>query len=192
MRAIKIGMSSLALMGLLWGAWGCQSGVASKDNQLTAEQQGPTPENKKRPVTSDQPNPNAVKMPDFKFTTLADKLFTPKDLKKQKTVFFFFSALCHHCQANAKALVKRADEFKDVQVVLISTETLKIIKQFGKDYGLDKFPNYQLMHIDEKDVFDTFGQILTPSVFIFNRHHEMTEKFIGNTFFDYIVDHIPA
>ncbi|OJJ15133.1 hypothetical protein BKI52_39385 [marine bacterium AO1-C] len=171
-------MSSVVLMFLLLGVWSCKS--------------GPTPEQKKRPVTSDKPNPNAVKMPDFKFTTIDGKAFTQKDLKKQTTVFFFFSTLCKHCKDNAKHLVERADDFKNVQVILFSTETPEIIKKFRDDNKLSDFPNYQLMHIENKDVYNVFGPMQVPSTLIFNKHHEMTQRIIGNTFFDFIVGSIPV
>jgi len=178
MRAAKIKLNSVVWLFLLLVVWGCQSGAKIEEQ--------------KRPVTSDKPNPNAVKMPDFKFTTLEGKEFTQKDLKKQKTVFFFFSSLCKHCKENAKHLKDRANDLKDVQVILFSAEPIKAIKNFRDDNKMGDFANYQFMHIENKDVFDTFGPMQVPSTLIFNKHHEMIKKFIGNTFFDFVMDNIPA
>ncbi|HAS41009.1 MAG TPA: hypothetical protein DCS93_11035 [Microscillaceae bacterium] len=178
MRAVKIGLNSVVLIFLLLAVWSCQS--------------GPKVEEKKRPVTSDKPNPNAIKMPDFKFTTTEGKEFTPKDLKKQTTVLFFFSSLCRHCRDNAQELIKRADELKDVQVIFFSTEPIKAIKDFRVDNKLESYANYQFMHIENKAVFDTFGSLQVPSTLIFNKHHEMVQKIIGNTFFDFVMSNIPA
>lgn len=143
-------------------------------------------------TTSEKPDPNAEKMPDIQLTTLDDKPFSRKDLKKQKTVFFFFNSLCKHCQKNAKHLVEHADKLKDVQVVLFSSEPLKALKQFEEVYSMNKYDNYQVMHINDKDIYKFFGSIQVPSTFIYNRHHEVVNKIIGNTYFEFIIDNIPS
>lgn len=182
MKGRIVGLGGLLLILMLLSMYMCtpKKGGESKGGKV------------KKIVTSNKPNPNAEKVPDFKFTTLDDKPFGRKDLKKKTTLFFLFNSLCRHCKDNAKNLVKHAKKLKDKQVILFSSEPIKALRNFNETHKINKYDNYQVMQIKDKDIFEHFGNVMVPSVFIYNRHLELVQKINGNTFFEFILNNIPT
>lgn len=183
MKGRIVGLGGLLLiLVILLSMWSCQNTKEGSGKKGSV----------KKIVTSDKPNPNAKKMPDVAFTTLDGQPFGRKDLEKKTTLLFLFNSLCRHCQDNAKNLVKYADQLKNKQIILFSSEPMKALKTFNEAYEIDKYDNYRIMQIEDKKIFDYFGQVMTPSVFIYNRHHELVQKINGNTFFEFILNNIPV
>ncbi|WP_045114794.1 peroxiredoxin family protein [Microscilla marina] len=183
MKGRIVGLGGLLLiLVLLLSMWSCQNSKGGVNSGVNA----------RKIITNDKPNPQAQKIPDVQFTTLDGKPFTRKDLDKKTTMFFLFNSLCHHCQDNAKNLVKHANQLKGKQVILFSSEPIKALKTFDEAYEMNKYDNYRVMQIEEKKIFDYFGHVMTPSVFIYNRHHELVQKINGNTFFEFILNNVPV
>lgn len=61
--------------------------------------------------------------------------FTTADLPKKKPVLImFFSPDCEHCQHEAEQLVARKEEFKNIQVVMITTYPIYRMNEFVEKY----------------------------------------------------------
>jgi thioredoxin-related protein len=62
-------------------------------------------------------------IPPFRFDRLKNGFFTEKDLAENKyLIFLYFNSTCEFCQLEAKAIRKRIEEFKGIQLIFISTE----------------------------------------------------------------------
>ena len=81
-------------------------------------------------------------LPDFTIQLTNGKLFTTKDLSRNKPlILIYFAPDCEHCQALIKDVLKRITEFKNAQILLVSFESLPDVSKFEKDYGLKSYPN---------------------------------------------------
>lgn len=79
-------------------------------------------------------------IPDFKMQLTNGKMFSAKDLSKSKPVIIiYFAPDCEHCQVLIKNLLKRVNEFKNSQIILVSFESLQQVGTFEKEYGLKSY-----------------------------------------------------
>jgi hypothetical protein len=73
----------------------------------------------------------AQKMPDFAFTTLDRRDFTPASLKPgQLTFFFYFDSDCDHCQRAAGHLQEQIGGFSGVTICLVSLDPPEKMRAF--------------------------------------------------------------
>jgi len=80
-------------------------------------------------------------LPDFTIQLTNGKMFTSKDLSHNKPVIIiYFAPDCEHCQLLMKNVLKRINEFKKSQIILVSFESLQQVIDFEKDYGLKSYP----------------------------------------------------
>lgn len=86
-------------------------------------------------------------IPDYKILTTDSTYTTQTALKKNKPVMvIYFLPDCSHCQHLAGEMKPKLAQFKNTQIVFITaTRTeypyLNMIRDFSKNYGLDKYPN---------------------------------------------------
>ena len=87
-------------------------------------------------------------IPDYKILTTDSTYVTPANLKKDKgTVIIYFAPDCSHCQRMMFELKPHLQEFKNVQVVMITfvnNQPIKAMKTFARDYGIDKYHNFTI------------------------------------------------
>jgi len=118
--------------------------------------------------------PKAI--PPFKIRLVDGKGFTYKDLDKNKPlVLIYFQPDCPECQAFTAALAKKLPALKDLQIVMITFEDLKLVKAFDEKYHLSQHPNlkigsegytfivqkyYQIEHFPIVACFDPSGSLL--------------------------------
>ena len=79
-------------------------------------------------------------IPDFTIQLTNGQLFTSKDLSRNKPVIIiYFAPDCEHCQLLIKNVLKRINEFKKSQIILVSFESLQQVSDFEKKYGLKSY-----------------------------------------------------
>lgn len=80
-------------------------------------------------------------LPDFKMQLTNGQMFSSADLSKSKPVIIiYFAPDCGHCQLLIKNVLKRINEFKKSQIILVSFESLQQVIDFEKEYGLKSYP----------------------------------------------------
>ncbi|MEO6838358.1 MAG: redoxin domain-containing protein, partial [Ginsengibacter sp.] len=80
-------------------------------------------------------------LPDFKMQLTNGKMFASSELSKSKPVIIiYFAPDCEHCQLLIKNILKRINEFKKSQIILVSFESLQQVSDFEKQYGLKSYP----------------------------------------------------
>lgn len=68
--------------------------------------------------------------------------YTKSNLPANKPVLvMLFSPDCDHCQHETEEMVKMKDDFKNIQVVMITTYPLYRMKQFVEEYRVNEIPN---------------------------------------------------
>ncbi|HEX2532574.1 MAG TPA: thioredoxin fold domain-containing protein [Chitinophagaceae bacterium] len=67
--------------------------------------------------------------------------YTKGDIPRNKPVLLMlFSPDCSHCQHTASELVKHKEEFRDIQLIMVTTKPVSEMNAFYKKYGLDALP----------------------------------------------------
>jgi thioredoxin-related protein len=120
-------------------------------------------------------------VPSFKLTRIPDSTyFSKEDLKKKRaTMIMMFDPHCEHCQHFVRELAADMDEFKKVQIIMVSPHPYSDLKQFYDDYGLSAYPNI-IMGSDPSYFLGTFYKVRTfPSIFLYNKKGELVKPFIG-------------
>ncbi len=103
-------------------------------------------------------------------------LYKKADLPPGKPVaFIIFSPECSHCQEEAREIVKRKEELKDIHFVMITMHPFAAMKDFISTYELDKVPNvvvgrdiyylmpawYQFHHLPFHALYNKEGKLLS-------------------------------
>jgi len=114
-------------------------------------------------------------IPPFNFKTVENKNFTTKHLKLGvPTVFLYFNSECEFCHHEAHDISSNYHMIENVQIVLVSTESRKKIKNFSEEYHLDKKPNITFVY----DTTSSFSKIFKPSSIPFNLIYDKDKKLL--------------
>ena len=133
----------------------------------------------------------AQKLPAFSFYTLDSAAYTHTQLKDLPLLIIYFNSGCHFCQYEAKELGKQSAVLENIQVLMVSDESLKIIREFAAAYQLDKVSSIHFLKATNNSFYKTFGKASVPSIFIYNRQGELLKHFQGETTIEAILKYIP-
>lgn len=129
-------------------------------------------------------------LPNFTFYTLDSIATTNNFIQKDKPVcIFYFNADCEHCQYEAKEINKNIMLFKSTQIVMVSFNTIKEIKQFKQEYNLN-YPNITFLQDPKYEFKNWFGKTSVPAVFIYNAQHQLVKEYHGETKIEAIIKHL--
>lgn len=109
----------------------------------------------------------------------------------QSIVLVFFSTTCEHCQYEATELKKAITSFSRSSILMISSEPISTIKAFAEQYGLHTEPSVIFAKIKPDDVYDTFGSISIPHIFIYGKDRKLIKEFKGETKIEAILKYLP-
>jgi peroxiredoxin len=102
-------------------------------------------------------------------------------------IIVYFSPDCDHCQRQAQGFYKQKSAFVHTQILMVSTQPLATIRQFGHDYKLDKLLNFRLLQLPKEHLYTTFGSVSVPHIFVYSAQHQLTKEFKGETPIDSLV-----
>jgi len=129
-------------------------------------------------------------LPNFTFYTLDSTTITNSFISKNKAVcIFYFNADCEHCQYEAKEINKNITLFKSIQIVMVSFNTIKEIKQFKQEYYLN-YPNITFLQDSKYEFYKWFGKTSVPAVFIYNAQHKLVKEYHGETKIEAIIKYL--
>ena len=128
-------------------------------------------------------------LPNFTFYNL-DSIATNNSFIKKgvPVVLFYYNADCEFCQFEAVEINQNISFFKDAQIIMVSSNTLRDIKAFAKQYGLI-YPNITLLQDPKYEFVSLFGKTSVPSVFIYNTKHQLVKEYHGETKIEAILKH---
>ncbi len=128
-------------------------------------------------------------LPDLSVCFTKDSL-TYRQQPYNKTIIIFFGSSCDHCQRQANAIYKQQKAFINTQIYMVSTETLANITRFGKHYQLDKLPNVILLQLPKEQLFQIFGSVSVPHIFVYDAQQRLSREFKGETPTDSLINAI--
>ena len=129
-------------------------------------------------------------IPQFSIYKASDSTaFTRENLQKKKaTVFIIFSPDCEHCQHETDELKKNIDKFKNTQIVMIGFLPHNMIRDFYKDYQIEKYPQIT-MGRDAKYFFPIFFNVKSlPAIYIYDKKGRFKQAFEGSVKIEKIIE----
>jgi peroxiredoxin len=122
-------------------------------------------------------------IPTFSFQTLEGQRFSKENLEKGlPLIVFFFDPYCDHCQLQADWIVEAADDFREVQMMWVTTEMAEPTQAFKEErFGTTDLPFLHVL-LDTEFMFDGyFGYSEVPSMYVYDRNGKLTKSFSKET-----------
>jgi thioredoxin-related protein len=107
------------------------------------------------------------------------------------TVVILFNTTCEHCQYEATEIKKSISFFSKTSILMISSEPIKKIKTFSEEYALNNESSVTFAKISRDDVFETFGSVSIPHIFIYSKDRKLIKEFKGETKIEAILKYLP-
>src|SRR5215207_5124778 len=108
--------------------------------------------------------------------------------KKTPVLFMVFIPDCSHCQNEAEELVKRKNELKDLQVVMVTLQSLKDMNNFIDRYGLREIDDL----VVGKDMYYLFPSFYDfrnlPFHALYNKKGDLVTIFEGSVGLDKVLE----
>ncbi|MFT7036222.1 MAG: thioredoxin-related protein [Parvicella sp.] len=95
-------------------------------------------------------------------------------------ILVYFNSECDYCQSEARDLKENIQGLKNTELLMVSAETSESIKQFKVDFQLD-VDNIHFARVDAGDIFDTFGSVSVPALFVYDKEGKLVKMFKGKT-----------
>jgi thioredoxin-related protein len=102
-----------------------------------------------------------------------------------------FNSECEHCQYELDELSKNLNALQHATILLMSSENIAVIKETAQDLGLADTPNVSFLKINRDNVFENFGSLSTPHIFIYDNEHKLIKEFKGETKMEAILQYLP-
>jgi thioredoxin-related protein len=106
-------------------------------------------------------------------------------------LLFFFNSQCEHCQYELTELKKNLSSFEAVSVLLMSSENIATIKEAAQKFELAASPNAEFVKINRDDVFDNYGSLSVPHLFLYGADRKLIKEFKGETKIEAILQYLP-
>ena len=99
-----------------------------------------------------------------------------------------FSPDCDHCQHHAEEMVKKRDEFKNIQIVMGSMQSISKIKEFYITYQLDKLDNL-IIGQDREFILGTYYKMKSlPFLAFYDKKGMLIDVFEGTLPIEKVLD----
>lgn len=107
--------------------------------------------------------------------------FAKADLPKDQAVLLMlFSPSCDHCQKETEDLIKRIDDFRNIQIVMATPMPFNQMKEFHQRYQLSRFPNIHV-GFDYQFFLPTFYRVRNlPFLVMYDKSGKLLSTFEGN------------
>jgi len=101
--------------------------------------------------------------------------------QEQKMLLVLFQPECDDCQREVTQIRKNIEAFKGYQMFFVSSHPPEVLKKFAVDYKLADQPNVYFGQASVQAVIASFGQIVAPSLFIYDANGKLVQAFKGET-----------
>jgi peroxiredoxin len=133
-----------------------------------------------KPKETVEQKPGVNDLPFMSATLLDGETVDLRQLPGNTIIILFFPD-CDHCQREATAIQEKLNSFKKYELYFLSSNGDAEILRFSKDYKLNDLPNVKFGRVDGAKVYQTFGAIPTPSVYIYSSERKLIKQFNGET-----------
>lgn len=106
-------------------------------------------------------------------------------------VLIFFNSGCEHCQYELSEIKKNLSSFSGTQLLFLSSENIASIKSAAEKYIGEIPSNINFLKINREDVFEKFGALSVPHIFVYSAEKKLVKEFKGETKVEAIIQHLP-
>lgn len=129
-------------------------------------------------------------VPKFTCQTTTNRSFSNKLLLGKATILIYFDPACEHCQQEARAFHRNVSLLKQAQIVWLSSEPLKKLQRFAKEFGLESLPTVTVAHIPKEAVYHTFGFTTVPTLLIYSAEGKLVKQYKGETKLEALIPYL--
>ena len=123
-------------------------------------------------------------LPEFKMLlTDSITLINSRDIHINKPiVLFYLSPYCPYCKAQTKEIIEDIHKLKDIQFYFITNFPLPALKDFYKEYQLEKYPNI-ITGVDTANTLKDYFEIqAVPYIAIYGKKKTLNQTFVGKIY----------
>lgn len=120
-------------------------------------------------------SPEYGSFPYVSFYDLRGKQFKPVQNGKSHLIIYF-DPDCDFCEEKAKILADYPDEFKDIQILMVSSIEANRIKAFQKKFHLDQYDNIVFLTVNETQFYNQFQTLTIPTLIVYGKSGKQVEK----------------
>jgi peroxiredoxin len=125
-------------------------------------------------------DPSKTDLPSFQIELTTGQSVNGKDLEGN-VVLILFQPDCDHCQHEAEDIEANLDLFANYTLYFVTSATTQEVKKFATDYKLNDKPNVLFGVTPGEAVYNQFGPIRVPSIYIYSEEGKLKKSFSGQT-----------
>lgn len=119
-------------------------------------------------------------IPAFPLTLPDGNTITKNDLRKNtSTVVFVFSVDCDHCKHFTQELLQHIDQFRKVQILMVTPFKPDQMKEYYNTYKIRDYPNIIMASEPTRQIMYFYDLHYFPGVYVYNRKQQLVKGFEG-------------
>lgn len=121
-------------------------------------------------------------LPDFTFYKTDGTPVSSEELSPDNAVcLIYLDPDCHFCKKEVEDIIRHIDAFGQTRLLLISHVDSERLEQFIAEYRLDEYEQITVLQDRDFRFADLFGNIVTPSVYIYGADKILRKEYSGQT-----------
>jgi glutaredoxin len=108
----------------------------------------------------------------------------------RKSILVYFDSQCDHCLYELNQIFIHKNSFKDSDIVLMSSELISTIKIYAERNWPIGLANIHFAKINQVDVYNTFGSLAVPQIFIYGADGILIKEFKGETKMEAVLQYL--
>lgn len=130
--------------------------------------------------TFSQSKSGAQKIAPFQIRLTNGQQYTSAQLAAGPVVLVYFSPDCDHCQNFTKDLLKNYSVVANKQVVMVTFQSMEMLKPFVSQYSLGTYPNFKVGTEGTSYLVQRYYQIRSfPYIAIYDKKGNLVRTFEG-------------
>ncbi len=128
------------------------------------------------------PYTKTLMIPKYNLYSLTDSTkMTEANLEKNKnTLFIYFGPDCGHCMVFTKKLIDSVHQFRNTQIIMVSSFELSKIRRFYKDMNLEGCPEILVAKDENYFFISHFGIRQFPSAYLYNTKGKFVKMYAND------------
>ena len=120
------------------------------------------------------------KIAPFQIKLTNGQQYTASQLAAGPVVLIYFSPDCEHCQAFTKDMLKNYSAFANKQVVMITFQSMEMLRPFATQHKLSSYPNIKVGTEGYSYIVQRYYQIKSfPYIALYNKAGNLVQTFEG-------------